>query len=367
MKDTREYTVLDYETFSEANLKQVGGWEYSVHPTTDILCVAWRRGTRATLQKAPVRTWSPLRDGTQLRGPLLELSHALASADRVIAHNAYFEQVITRNVLKRRYLPGLRPLPPKLWGCTAALAAALALPRNLEGAALALELPVEKDMAGRRLMLKWSKPRKPTKNNPSVRHTDPEELDALIRYCATDVEAETELFLRCPPLTKQERQVWLLDQTINLRGFLVDREMVSRVLELLPLAKDHSLKRVHEISDGFLKSTGQHTKLMEWLEEKGVYLPNLQKKMVEDTISEGLVEGDVLEMLEHRLSLAKTSTAKYDAFEMRSRHDGRIRDILVYHGAGPGRWTGSGIQPQNFPRGTLKLYEVETALGVLNV
>jgi DNA polymerase len=39
--------------------------------------------------------------------------------------------------------------------------------------------------------------------------------------------------------------------------------------------------------------------------------------------------------------------------------DGRVRDILMYHGAGPGRWTGKGIQIQNFPRqGTLNLHQI---------
>lgn len=30
--------------------------------------------------------------------------------------------------------------------------------------------------------------------------------------------------------------------------------------------------------------------------------------------------------------------------------DGRVRGSLFFHGAGPGRWTGKGVQPQNFRR-----------------
>jgi DNA polymerase len=59
-------------------------------------------------------------------------------------------------------------------------------------------------------------------------------------------------------------------------------------------------------------------------------------------------------MLELRQAVSKTSTAKYQAFEMRSRYDGRLRDILMYWAASTGRWGGKGVQPQNFPRGTIK-------------
>lgn len=35
--------------------------------------------------------------------------------------------------------------------------------------------------------------------------------------------------------------------------------------------------------------------------------------------------------------------------------DGRARGILQYHGAGPGLWAGRLFQPQNFPRGTIRV------------
>ena len=39
---------------------------------------------------------------------------------------------------------------------------------------------------------------------------------------------------------------------------------------------------------------------------------------------------------------AKASTAKYVAFELRSRTDGRVRDSIVYHTASTGRFGGAG-------------------------
>jgi DNA polymerase len=330
----------------------VGGWEYSVHPSTEILCAAWQVGTRETLKDAPVLWWAPGLEG----GQLADLIASISNPDiTLVAHNAYFEQVITRNVFAARYMYSMKEklkAPPERWICTASLAAALALPRKLEGAGAALRLPVQKDMDGNRLVLKWCKPKKPSKKDPSTRHTDQTELKRLVEYCRTDVKVETELFLRCPPLTDKERRVWLLDQRTNLRGVLADRDLVSKSLAMIE-TETTRLNRLVAKTTG-LKSATQRDALLKWLEGEGVFLPNAQRKTIEDAISGGMAEGKALEMLNARLAISKTSTAKFVAFEGRSRHDGRVRDTLVYHAAATGRWGGSGVQLQNLPRPSLK-------------
>lgn len=32
---------IDFETFSELDIKVVGGFKYASHPSTEVLCVAW--------------------------------------------------------------------------------------------------------------------------------------------------------------------------------------------------------------------------------------------------------------------------------------------------------------------------------------
>ncbi len=50
--------------------------------------------------------------------------------------------------------------------------------------------------------------------------------------------------------------------------------------------------------------------------------------------------------------IGKTSIKKYRRMlEVADADDDRIRGCFMYHGAGPGRWTGSLVQLQNFPRG----------------
>ncbi len=364
-KPDQVFCVLDFETFSEVDLKKVGAWEYSVHPSTNVLCAAFRVGTRETLSQSKTWAWTAYdREGRVKHNSIEMLRTALCAHDIVlVAHNALFEQVITRNTLARQFLYTVRDIvgaiPPSRWLCTASLAATLALPRNLEGAAAALKLPVQKDMDGRRLMLKWCKPRKPTKNNPSTRHDDADELVRLVEYCKRDVDAEVELFLRAPPLSANEREVWLLDQAINLRGFAVDRPLVKTVLDMVADETEELNRETVRLTKGALKSTTQRDKTLRWLENNGLFLPNLQKETVENAVESQLAIGVPKRILEIRQAISKTSTAKYIVFDQRSRQDARVRDILLYHGASTGRWTATGIQMQNFPRGNTK----DTALA----
>lgn len=352
MKPDQIYCVFDYETYSEAPLKKTGGWEYSVHPSTEILCVAWRIGTRASLPNAKTKWWAPKFRHTK-DAELKELLAAFRNPEIIlVAHNALFEQVITRNVLGKIFR--LPIIPPDRWICTASLAAALALPRKLEGAAAALALPVQKDKEGNKLIMKWCKPKKPTKKHPGTRCDDPVEFDRIVKYCVTDVDAEVGLFLKCPPLSETERKVWVLDQTINLRGFLVDRPLVENILTMIEDESKILNQETTDLSYGTLESANQRGGVLAWLEAEGVFLGDLRKKTVEDALNEGLVDNDAKRMLEIRLAISKTSTAKYQAFELRSRHDSRLRDILLYWAASTGRWGGMGVQPQNFPRGSIK-------------
>ena len=119
------FLILDYETRSRADLKKTGSFEYAAHPSTRILCVAYRIGTKDGLahqlkNKTPCRIWYPA---------FTAMPESLFSAmvDRDIltgAHNAGFEQAITRFVLKIN-------IPIHRWFCTAAMAASFALPRSL--------------------------------------------------------------------------------------------------------------------------------------------------------------------------------------------------------------------------------------------
>lgn len=343
-----KYLFLDYETRSQADLKSVGGYEYALNPSTEILCVAWRFFDGEKLQET--KAWSPL-----VAVPYGELIRALCDPTvNLVAHNAFFEQVITRFVLSRIvHRPALKEIPIERWICTASLAAPLALPRKLEEAARVLGLPVQKDMAGHRLMLKMSKPRKPTKNNPAGWHEMPDDIRRLIEYCKTDVDTTVALFKRCPPLIESERKLWCLDQRMNHRGMRVDRKAVKAALAMIEIENARLEQEVSEISCGLFRST-QRAEVLSFLRDSGHALHDLTKKTVDDALKAGVADPAARRLLQLKQSLGKTSTKKYLAFEARTRSDGRARELLMYHGASTGRWTGLGIQVQNLPRPKIK-------------
>ncbi len=341
----QKYLILDFETYSEADLKRVGGYEYSCHPSTEIICVAWTLGTRGG-------KWTEVKCSNNDYYELVKL--ILDNRIIKVAHNAIFEQSIIKNVLGRAW-SSVTDIPPEEFMCTAAMAASHALPRNLEGACLSLDLPIKKDMEGRKLILKWCKPRKPTLKNPSRRHTKPKELARIMQYCATDVEAERLLFERLPLLNPIERKVWCLDQKINFKGFAVDRPLVDAVLKMVETETENLTEELIELTDGRVQTANERAKLLVEIERNGIHMPDLKAKTVQDTLEAGITANPTaMRLLQIRQAVSKTSTAKYAAFESRSRTDSRCRDILVYHAASTGRWGGAGVQPQNFPRGTIK-------------
>ena len=358
------FCVLDYETYSEADLKKVGAFEYSVHDSSEVLCVSFRVGTIETLGKAKVYTYAPSMPWNQHRSDLHKNDARLAKILNnkniiIVAHNALFEQAVTRNVLPKHIgtlLGHLKrfPIPSSRFFCTAVLAAIYALPRKLELVGEALDLGNKKDMSGHRMMLKWSKPRKPTKNNPATRHMNPDEFDRVVEYCEQDLYTETEVFLslKIPPL--KTRLEWLFDQKVNFRGVNVDVDLVKKVSKLIEEEKVYQTKRLRKLTKGKVKTGGQRDVLLSWLQSKEIYLPDLKGKTVEDAINSGLVDGIAKKVLQLRQDLTKTSLKKYKVFIDHTGYDGRVRFSLLFNGASTGRFTAQGVQLHNCPRGTLK-------------
>lgn len=359
---------LDFETRSELPLKFVGAAEYARHPSTEILCVAWRIGTRETIQAATTRSWNvKLRPTSGLHG---ELAKVLRDPrNRVVAQGAIFEQLITTFVWPRQLGDHL-DIPLSRWACTASMAAAHALPRDLERACKALGLSSQKNPTGKKLIRKHSMPQKLTKKkvldlralgfeigsrewNREVWNNDPEGLRQLELYCREDVDATVDLFLALPELTPGEREIWIRNQRVNKRGIHVDRQLVTSALKLIAKETTRLNARTRELSNGVLETANQRNAVLEFLQAHGTKLPDLKKKTVEDAIQAKLVEGTSLELLKIRQAISKTSTAKYVGFELRTRTDSRLRDFSFYHGSSTGRETGQGVQINNLTKPTI--------------
>lgn len=370
------YCIMDYETYSEAELKKMGAYEYARDPSTEIICVAWRVGTRAELKKqlddgVPAKGWIP-----DLKAPQKSFSELFQTLMHphiiLVAHNAFFEQVVTRYVFAERHMYSveeLREIPHSRWICTATLAATLAVPRSLENSAKYLGLTTQKDMEGAKLLKKMMRPAKPTtkETNPRRHRDNPENIKRLLEYCKTDVDAETALFLKAPPLMKSERELWLLDQEINCRGFKVDRPLIKRIKKLINLETKNLDNEAWEISESSIcpvSSARERDAVLTFLDGEGEFLPDLKKKTVDDRLlSDEPLSPPARRMLELRQAVSKSSTAKYPVMLSSSMTDGRVRDTLLFVAASTGRWGGSRVNPQNFKRPHL---DTQSILALIN-
>lgn len=355
------YLLIDKESRSKASLPDVGQYKYARHGSTEIMCIGWKiigeKGDANLLTYPDIY----LNENTK------EFKYALKHCKKVVAHNVPFEIAMWNNCLVPTTGLGsdLPILPPDKFICTLATSNVLALPRSLDKVGEVLNLKVQKDVAAKKLLLSMCKPRKAINDIKAWREwvEDDASLNGLYKYCKVDVLTEEQLFLELMannPWTNTEYNVWVLDQIINQRGFRADIPLIKRITELIEHEETeltHDLKR---LTFGWVGKASQNKNLQEYFKTQGLELPNLQAATVESTIQQleknpHVSNEDVLKVLRIKKALSKSSTSKYQAFLDRADTDDRVRDNLMYHGASTGRWAGMGVQPQNFPRGTIKM------------
>lgn len=339
------YLHLDFETFSTLDLRVVGAYRYAEHESTEVLMAAY------SLDDGPIRQWQP-----HLRREIpRDLVSALSNNDVfIVAHNAEFErriliECLAVNVQRARYR------------CTAARAAAAGLPRSLDGALAALGHPIRKDPRGAAALRKFSRPRKPTKNNPATRlrpQDDPETWQVLLEYNAQDIVAEKALDEAIPDLTTREWRYFQYTAKVNDRGLPLD-------LKTLEGAAKVSSKLEQTAKEETVKITGcnptQVAKIRDWLAKNKCPLPNLQLKTIETALREGGLPSKVATVLALRLEASRASTKKIKAMREVACESGRAHGTILYYGAHTGRFSGKLIQPHNFPRGLLSTDKKEQA------
>ena len=334
MPQDRDYLSLDFETRSHVSLPKVGAYRYAAHPSTEVICMSWAAGW----DMEPV-TWIPGR-------PIDPLFTEWTGPYR--AWNATFERLIWHHVLRPQIALGLPALDR--WYDTAAEAAALSLPRALAKAADVLQVPIQKDMEGRKLMLKYSRPRK-RKGRPLEWWDDPADLQKIYRYCETDVGAEREVARIMPHLV--ERDLWLLDQRINDRGIRLDMPLVMAAQEAVEQETEIANKRIAVITKDDNASITKVEALKTWIRTHEPTLPDLTKDTVRNLLAGTDINKAVREVLQLRQDVGRTSLAKWFKVADVVGYNHRARGLLRYHAASTGRWGGVLLQPQNFPRPTV--------------
>jgi DNA polymerase bacteriophage-type len=365
--------TIDFETRSEADIMNVGAYAYAIHPSTEVLMIAYKiPGREAVL-------WTRTEDE-----PPYELFEAIQDEfDNyfIEAHNSFFELMIWQNVCVKKM--GWPPLPLDRLRCSAAKAAAHTMPRALEDAALAMRLVQKKDKRGKRLIKLLCQPQKPTKADPRVWinedqtepvkfakdefYTPAELFEMLGEYCLQDVETEEELSANLDDLPPDERKIWLMDQGINLRGFYCDIPLAKNANQVLEVLQGDINNEIQELTDGFVDSPTKRDAILLYCDLAGYKLDGLTKDHVEKALQREDWPKDVGRLLKLRQLGGGTATKKFTKFIEMADDEQIIKGTLMYHGASTGRWTGKGVQTQNLPRGIFtNIEEITECIDLVN-
>lgn len=341
--------TIDFETFSRASLKKSGVHVYARHPSTRIICLAYGAG------KDRIELWTP-KDPP----PNALLDHIYGGC-LIEAHNVQFERAIWESICVG--VMGWPRIEPEQWRCTMAAASRLALPRGLEDVARVLGLSEQKDVgAGSDALKKLMKPNKKGEVNE-----DPELLKIVYEYCKQDVRTEIALSDAMEDMPESELRLWQLDQTINERGLLIDTKALRHAMVVVDKCQTLGVEKLFAVADGEVTAVTQTDRVRKWI---GQRLPEgapakLDKTVVENLLKRDDLPSEVRSMLILRQQGAKSSLGKLQAMVDRMNGDGRVRGNQIYFGAATGRWAGSGLQIQNFPRPVLKQHDVDFILDEL--
>ena len=350
---------LDFETRSEADLKKVGAWAYSEHPSTEVICACWAEDDDELIQEWLNPAISgELRFQEEFAAPAWEAHAQLGQTFE--AHNVAFEYSIWHNVCVSRY--GWPAVPLEQWRDSMAVACYYALPAALGNLCRVLGLP-GKDPEGERLITKYCKLHLKT----ARREIPPEDLAKFLKYCSRDVWLERAAGGLLGELPEEELAVFLNDLRVNERGIPLDAEGITAAQLVVDA-------RAGELEEEFRELTGarsdwgpperglgpgQRDKILAWLAAHDLKLPNLQATTIDELLDDGIISGEdetphvspeARRVLEVRRQHARASTKKLDAMMRQRGRDGRARFQTRYHGAGTGRNTGTGFQPLNLMR-----------------
>lgn len=350
-------TLIDIETYCEADIKKCGLYRYVSDPSFEILLIAWATDEGSGFGETKL---ADLASGEPFPQELLD--NFKDSNVTLIAHNAAFERVSFSRYLQQHY-PGqyLRPgtfLSPNNWICTMVMAASLTLPMALNDVGEVLRTTQQKDEEGKRLIKLFSAPCKPTKSNGgrtrNLPYHLPEDWAKFKYYCIQDVNTEVDIYKRLKrfPMSAREWHHYRVNERINDRGVRIDTELVQQAITCDLLLSDAMTTKAYELTG--LENPNSVSQLKTWLDERGISMDTLGKKNVTEMIGEldkNGVDAEAMDMLKLRLQMAKSSVKKYQAAERCVCPDGRARGLFQFYGASrTGRYSGRNIQLQNLPQ-----------------
>lgn len=353
------YLYLDFETFSEADLKKVGSYAYAEHPSTEVLICTY------AFDDEPVRVWD-CTDGSDMPGDLHRALRRLVKPNsriKMVWHNGgLFDRLIMKHCWGFD-IPVSNTIDTMIW------AFRHALPGSLDALCEVLGVSADnaKDKRGKALIQRFSKP---TPKNYKIRRytaeTHPNEWALFIKYAVSDITAMREVFHKLPRWgnSEFEDRVLELDQLINDRGFKVDVALAESAIEAVEKHKAQLQEEAQRKYGGSLTGNDFLPILRELAPAHRIH--NAQKSTLNDLLADDDLPDDARTIIEMRLGAASTASTKYNPLLLGRSSDDRRRGCLQYGGAKRTlRWAGKGFQPQNLARGYYHDDELDKGISAL--
>ena len=346
--------TVDFETRNVTNDKllfRVGAFNYSRHPSTKILCLAYKLPGNAS-----VKYWynaAGFKISLKEMAPPQDLFDYIAAGGLVEAHNVFFERAIWTHCAETSL--DWPAVPPSQWRCSMAKALACSLPKSLEDGAKAMGLSEKKDEAGKRLMILMTS---------SYAYDNIKNIKRLIAYCIQDVKTEMSLSEILPDLGRKEIGIWREDLEMNWRGVTIDMELVDKAQKHIDHYTDLVNNRVHHMIG--VPRTTMRGRIKDWFADTGAPIDNTQKEYLQGLQAKFPVHFDTKHQEIIRLMLANnlSSIAKFKKIcQFVDRQTNKIYSNFIYHGGHTGRYTSVGVQLHNFIRETIANIENVIALA----
>lgn len=359
-----KYTSLDLETRSSVDITKAGVYKYAESPDFEILLFG------VSVNGGAVTVYD-LASGDNVPEEIIKA----LSDDSVTkwAYNASFERVCLSVWLRRNYPqyfssysidgdPVQQYLDPASWKCTLVWAAYNGLPLSLDKVGAVLGFEEQKLKEGKELIRYFCMPSKTEGRKWNLPEHAPEKWELFKKYNQRDVEVEMQIQERLKnyPVPDFVWDEYHLDQEINDRGIMIDRQLVEQAISIDEQSRNDLTAQMQKITG--LDNPNSVMQLKEYLSDNGLETDSLGKKDVTallKTVPEGIAE-----VLSLRLQLAKSSVKKYQAMQNTVCSDGRCHGMFQFYGANrSGRWAGRLIQLQNLPQNHMS--DLEQARGLV--
>lgn len=329
---------IDIETYSSNDLKSCGVYKYVEADDFTILlfsysvdggavqCVDFAQG-----ETLPAEILAALRDPAVIK----------------TAFNAAFERIC----ISCYY--GWPLMDPAQWRCTMVRAARMGLPLSLEQCGEVLRLEDGKMKEGKALIRYFSTPTKGKRHLPA---DAPDRWETYKQYNIRDVEVEQQVLAKVRRLEPAEfdEQLYVVDQLINDRGVLLDRQLAENAARFDDEYKAQLLAEAKELTG--MENPNSPTQIKDYLHKAaGISVSTLNKKNLDEVEALVKYHRKARRVLELRREMGKTSNKKYAAMLECVCADGRIHGLLQFCGAArTGRWAGRLVQVQNLPQNHLR-------------